>query len=112
MIDLNNNYLLIYLARFKNTRSFLKLPFVKSGFAVVLLLAVIVCTALFLDSFDLSIKDILPAKKIAKNKLSAKAGNNAVFDKKEISSLFSKKIFSTATHLLRYFPAGIKTTVQ
>jgi cell division protein FtsI/penicillin-binding protein 2 len=93
MIDLNNNYLLIYLARFKNTRSFLKLPFVKSGFAAVLLLAVIVCTALLSNSFDLSIKDILPAKKIAKNKLSAKAGESSVFDQKEISSLFEKDFF-------------------
>ena len=86
MTDLNNNYLLIYLARFKNSQSFLRLPFVKSGFAVVILLAVIVCTALFSDSIGFSIKDISPSKKIEENKLSAKPGRNSIFDQKQISS--------------------------
>ena len=93
MTDLNNNYLLIYLARFKNTRTFFKLPFVKSGFTAVLLLVVIVCIALLSDSLDFSIKDILSSRIISKTKLSGKTENNTAFDKKEISSLFEKDFF-------------------
>lgn len=93
MTDLNNNYVLIYLARFKNARSFLKLPFVKSGFAAVFLLAIIVGTALFSEALYLSIKDILSTTKLSKIKLSAKSENNTVFDKKEIASLFEKDFF-------------------
>jgi hypothetical protein len=111
MTDLNNNYLLIYLARFKSTQSFRRLPFVKSGFAAVLLLAVIVCTALLSDPLDLSIKDILPAKKLSKIELSSEAEKTVFLIRKKYL-LFSKKIFSIATHPLRYFPAVIKTTIQ
>jgi len=93
MADLNNNYFLIYLTRFKSTRFFLNLSFVKKVFAAVFILALITCSVQFSGPLNLSLKDILPVKSSAAVELSMESKKEIIFDQKEISSLFENNFF-------------------
>jgi cell division protein FtsI/penicillin-binding protein 2 len=93
MADLNNNYILIYLTRFRSTRFFLNLSFIKKVFATVLVFIVITFSVLFSKSLNLSLKDILPTKNSAKIELSKASNTDNFFNQKKISSLFETDFF-------------------
>ncbi len=92
MHDLNNNYVLIYLARFKGARFLRDLPFIKKVVAAIFVLVLITFSALFSSSLNISLKDILPAKSTSAD-LAKTSDKDSSFDAEEISSLFEDDFF-------------------